>query len=99
MDSTEAKFDVNIPVVMSIVAITAIALLVTVVAVDAWYKSTEAQVIQEKWDENPNTWLSDLRKQEHDNLEINHHMNRYHWHIPVTEAMRIVAENHGKAPQ
>jgi hypothetical protein len=99
MDSTESKFDVNVPMVMTFVALTAISLLVTIVAVDAWYKSTEAQIITEKWENNPNTWLDNLRKEQRANLDINHRINVRHRHVPVSEAMRILAENNGKVPQ
>lgn len=84
---------------LTFVAITAIALLVTVVSVDAWYKSTEAEVINEKWESNPNAWLNNLRAEQRANLQINHRINRTHRHVPVSEAMRILAENNGKVPQ
>jgi hypothetical protein len=99
METTDTKFDVNVPMVMTFVALTAISLLVTVVAVDAWYKNTEAQIITQKWEENPNTWLYDLRAQQTENLNRNHPINRYHRHVPVSEAMRVLAENNGKVPQ
>ena len=99
MESTDTKFDVNVPMVMTFVALTAISLLVTVVAVDAWYKNTESQIITEKWEQNPNTWLADLRAGQTANLDVNHRINRYHRHVPVSEAMRILAENNGKVPQ
>jgi hypothetical protein len=99
METTDTKFDVNVPMVMTFVALTAISLLVTIVAVDAWYKNTESQIITEKWEQNPNTWLNDLRKDQRANLDVNHRINRYHRHVPVSEAMRILAENDGKVPQ
>jgi hypothetical protein len=99
METNDSKFDVNVPMVMTFVALTAISLLVTVVAVDAWYKSTEAQIINQKWEENPNTWLANLRAEQTANLSVNHRLNRYHRHVPVSEAMRILAENNGKVPQ
>ena len=99
METTDTKFDVNVPMVMTFVALTAISLLVTIVAVDAWYKNTESQIITEKWEENPNTWLHDLRAEQAANLNVNHRINRYHRHVPVSEAMRILAENNGKVPQ
>jgi hypothetical protein len=99
MESTDTKFDVNVPMVMTFVVLTAISLLVTVVAVDAWYKSTEAQIITEKWDSNPNAWLQNLRAEQIANLNVNHRINRYHRHVPVSEAMRILAQSNGKVPQ
>lgn len=99
METSDTKFDVNVPMVMTFVALTAISLLVTVVAVDAWYKSTESQIITEKWEQNPNTWLADLHAEQSANLNINHRINARHRHVPVSEAMRIMAENNGKVPQ
>ena len=102
MESTGSwKLDVNVPMVVLFSALTGIGLLLTVVSVDAWYKSTEAQVITEKWEKSPNTWLIDLRTEQKANLEANHRIKgiRFHWHAPVTEAMRILAENNGKVPE
>ena len=100
MESTGSwKLDVNVPMVLLFSALTGIGLLLTVVAVDAWYKSTEAQIITEKWDKSPNMWLADLRTEQTANLEANRRINRFHRHVPVTEAMRILAENNGKVPE
>ena len=92
------KNEVNAPMLATIVAVSAIFLLVCVIAVDAWYKSVEQEEIARKWDESPNTWLIELRKEQEANLEINRSIAPRHRHVPVTEAMRILAENNGKAP-
>jgi hypothetical protein len=99
MESKSWKIDVNVPMVVLFAALTGIGLLVTVVTVDAWYKSTESQIITEKWDNNPNTWREDLKKDQMANLVANRRINRFHRHVPVTEAMRILAENNGKVPE
>ena len=92
----KTKPDIDIPLLVTIVAVTAIFLLVTTIGVDAWYRTTEAAVVEQKWDESPNQWLADLRAEERANLNITHRINRNHWHVPVSEAMRILAEKNGK---
>ncbi len=99
MESKSFKIDVNVPMVVLFAALTGIGLLLTVVAVDAWYKSTEAQIITEKWDNSPNTWREELKNEQVANLNINRRINQAHRHVPVTEAMRILAENNGKVPE
>jgi len=98
-ESKSFKIDVNVPMVLLFAALTGIGLLLTVVTVDAWYKSTEAEIITEKWDNSPNTWRDDLKKEQLANLQINRRLTQTHRHVPVTEAMRILAENNGKVPE
>ena len=99
----EAKsfaLDVNVPFILVISAVSIIGLVVTAILVDAWYKSTEAEIVAQKWDESPNVWLSQMRADQSANLDINHKIpNTRHRHVPVSEAMRILAENNGKVPQ
>jgi hypothetical protein len=100
MESKAWKIDVNVPMVVLFAALTGIGLLLTVVAVDAWYKSTESEFINSKWEQSANTWPREaLKKDQLANIEINHRINRFHRHVPVTEAMRILAENDGKVPE
>ena len=99
----EAKsfaLDVNVPFILVISAVSIIGLVVTAILVDAWYKSTEAEIVATKWEESPNLWLNQLRADQKANLEINHRIpNSRRRHVPVTEAMRILADNNGKVPQ
>jgi hypothetical protein len=89
-----------VPLILVISAVSIIGLVVTAILVDAWYKSTEAEIVAQKWDESPNIWLSQLRADQKANLEINHRIpNSRRRHVPVTEAMRILADNNGKVPQ
>jgi hypothetical protein len=98
MQSKAWKIDVNVPMVMLFAALTGIALLLTVVAVDAWYKATESEIITEKWDSAAGTWPKNVLKADQlANLNINQRINRTHRHVPVTEAMRILVEENGKA--
>jgi len=99
MESKSFKIDVNVPMVVLFAALTGIGLLLTVVTVDAWYKSTESEIIAEKWDANPNAWRDDLKKEQLANLQRNKHMTPTHWRVPVAEGMRILAENNGKVPE
>jgi hypothetical protein len=94
------KLDVNVPLILAISAVSIIGLVVTTILVDAWYKSTETEIVAQKWEESPNIWLNQLRSDQKANLEINHRIpNSRRRHVPVTEAMRILAENNGKVPQ
>jgi hypothetical protein len=94
------KLDVNVPLILVISAVSIIGLVVTAVLVDAWYKSTEAEIVADKWEKNPNVWLNQLRADQKANLEINHRIpNSRRRHVPVTEAMRILVENNGKVPE
>ena len=94
------KLDVNVPLILVISAVSIIGLVVTAILVDAWYKSTESEIVARKWEESPNLWLNQLRADQKANLEINHRIpNSRRRHVPVTEAMRILVENNGKVPQ
>lgn len=90
------KNDVNGPLMLTIGAISALLLIVSAVAVDGWYKSVEAEVIAEKWQENPNTWLQDLRKQQLANINDEHEVNRSHYRLSIEDAMKVVADRKGK---
>jgi hypothetical protein len=89
--------DINSSFLGTIVAVAAIFLLVCVIAVDAWYKNVEQDVIAEKWDQNPNSWLIDMRTEQRANLNIAHQIAPRHYHVPVDVAMKILAERNGKA--
>jgi hypothetical protein len=100
MESNGWKIDVNVPMVLLFAALTGISLLLTVVTVDAWYKSTESEISATKWEQSDGTWPREiLKKDQLANLTINSRINRFHRHVPVGEAMRILAENNGKVPE
>ena len=90
--ATKPKTDINMPLLVTIVVVSALFLLVTVIAVDGWYRSQEEQIVAQKWDESPNTWLENLRQQERTNLADHHRINRQHWHVTVSDAMRYIAD-------
>jgi len=92
------KNEIDATMFLTAIFVSALLLLVTVIAVDAWYKSEEKQEVAAKWDQSPNTWLADLRAEQEKNLEISHRINNRHYHVPVSEAMRILAEGNGKIP-
>ena len=92
-----AKYDINASFLGTIVAVSAIFLLVCVIAVDAWYKNVEQDVIAQKFDENPNTWLNNMRQEQRANLNIEHQIAPRHYHVPVDVAMKILVEREGKA--
>lgn len=89
--------DINASFLATIVAVAAIFLLVCVIAVDAWYKNVEQDVIAQKFEDNPNTWLNDMRKEQRANLNIAHQIAPRHYHVPVDVAMKIFVERNGKA--
>lgn len=90
------KNDVNGPLMLTIGAISALLLVVSAVAVDGWYKSVEQEVIADKWKENPNAWLDNLRNQEKANITDEHQINRTHYRLSIDDAMKVVAERKGK---
>jgi hypothetical protein len=90
------KNDVNGPLMLTIGAISALLLIVSAVAVDGWYKSIEAEVIAEKWQQNPNTWLQDLRNQQLANINDEHEVNRSHYRLSIDDAMKVVVDRKGK---
>lgn len=90
------KNDVNGPLMLTIGTISALLLIVAAVAVDGWYKSVEADVIAQKWQQNPNTWLIDLRKQQLDNIHDEHQINRSHYRLSIDDAMKVVIDRKGK---
>ena len=92
------KNEIDAPTFLTAVIVSALLLLVTVIAVDAWYKTQEQEEVAAKWEESPNTWLQNLRAEQQGNLEIAHRINNRHYHVPVSEAMRILAEGNGKVP-
>lgn len=93
------KNDINGPLLLTIGAISALLLIVSAVAVDGWYKSVEADVIAEKWQQNPNTWLQDLRKQQLANIHDEHEVNRSHYRLSIEDAMKVVVDRKGKITQ
>lgn len=90
------KNDINGPLLLTIGAISALLLIVSAVAVDGWYKSVEAEVINEKWQQNPNTWLHDLRNQQMANINDEHEINRSHYRLSIDDAMKVVVDRKGK---
>ena len=92
------KNDVNALMLVTIIVVSAIFLLVTVIGVDGWYKMEEKEEVAAKWDESPNTWLLNLRAEEAANLRAGRRINARHYHVPITEAMRIFVKQHS-APQ
>lgn len=92
------KNEIDAPTFLTSVIVSALLLLVTVIAVDAWYKTQEQEEVVAKWEQSPNRWLQNLRAEQQGNLEIAHRINNRHYHVPVSEAMRILAESNGKIP-
>lgn len=90
------KNDVNGPLLITIGVVSALLLVVSAVAVDGWYKSVEQEVIANKWQEHPNSWLDNLHKQELANINDEHEVNRNHYRLSIDDAMKVVAERKGK---
>lgn len=90
------KNDINGPLLLTIGAISAILLVVATVAVDGWYKSVEAETIEQKYAESPNLWLEKLREDQKGNLADEHQINRSHYRLSIDDAMKIVAQRQGK---
>jgi hypothetical protein len=92
------KNEVNGPLMLVVGAISIILIVTAAVAVDGWYKSVEEDEVTAKWDQSPNTWLADLRAKQVENLEYSHKIPHRPplYHVTVSDAMKIVANNNGK---
>jgi hypothetical protein len=92
------KNEVNGPLMLVVGAVSLILLVTAAVAVDGWYLSVEHEEVTAKWDESPNTWLTDLHAKQTENLEYSHKIPHRppFYHVTISEAMKIVANNGGK---
>lgn len=95
-----AKQEVNSPLIVTVGIISVLLLIVSAIGLEAWFRYEETSEMEQKWKDNPNTWLADIRQRE--TSELN---GGYHWvnkdkkivAIPIDDAMRIVAaDNQGK---
>jgi hypothetical protein len=91
-----AKQEVNSPLIITVGIISVLLLVISAVGLEAWFRYEEEAEMDEKWRENPNVWLAEVRQQELTKLN-----GGYHWvdkskntvAIPLDDAMRIVAAN------
>jgi hypothetical protein len=93
------KNDLNVPLLITIGVVGALLLVVAALAVDGWYKSFEAEEIDAKWEQSPNTWLANLRDQQQANLVESHRIpgaRPARYKLSIDDAMRVVVSNDGK---
>ena len=87
----------NVPLLVTIGAISGVMLVVLGIGLEAWYLREVQQTVQAKWDNVPIQPLTDNRAAQWQNITT------YHWvddkktkaAIPITDAMKIVAAQHG----
>lgn len=91
------KNDVDVPLVITIGAVSVILLVVIIIGTQAWFMSEEREERAALWEEAPNVAVINLLNRQRERI------NSYRWEdrqkqtvaIPVSEAMRIMAEKHG----
>lgn len=95
------KNEVNVPLIITIGAVSVILLVVIIIGVQAWYLSEEREERADQWDASPNLPVVNLLKGQSERIN-----GDYHWvdrqgrtvAIPVTEAMRVLVAHHGIVP-
>lgn len=93
------KEDVNTPLILTIGAISALLVIVTVVGLQAGYMYEEGREYDSKYANAVNTQLTELRTRQLANIST------YHWvdknkvaAVPIEQAMQVVIQNNGKVP-
>ncbi len=91
------KQEVNVPLVLTIGAVSALLLLVSVIGIEAWFVAEESSELDVKWNDFPNVELVELRTTQQANI------SSYHWTdmgksavvVPVEEAFSQVIAAQG----
>ena len=88
----------NVPLLVTIGAISGVMLVVLGIGLEAWYLREVQQAVTAKWDNVPIQPLTDNRAAQWQNISTYHWVDEKHTKaaIPITEAMKIVAAQQGK---
>ena len=93
------KNQVNAQLLLTIGAVGGLLLLVSAIAVDGWYKSTEQEIVASNWEKYPNTWLNGIREREQANLAASGPVdNGKRTAMPIAQAMQYVVDHGGQLP-
>jgi hypothetical protein len=92
--------EANTPMVLTIGAVSCLLILVIMFGVEAWFRNEERNEVVEQWDDNPNTWLEDMRTPQKDRLVAppSKDPKTNTMHIPIDEAIKLFIESKGELP-
>ena len=98
------KQEVNVPLITTIGAVSAVLVIVLILGTEAWYHSEEQAQMSIEADQYPYQMLTQLKQQQKAVLDNPDHP--YRWvdqkngivAIPIEQAMQIMAQTLGKPP-
>ena len=94
------KPQVNVSLIVTTGGLSVLLLVVIVIGLHAWFLNEEQRELAAKWETSPNTALADLRAEQQAKINSYRWVDRDHRRvaIPVSEAMKLLAERGGKLP-
>src|ERR1700753_90557 len=92
--------EANTPVVLTIGGVSRVLILGLMCGTEAWFRSEQRQESDRLWDENPNTWLLDLRggQLEHVSAAAMEDPKTHARHVPIDVAMKEIVKRNGQLP-
>ena len=84
------KQEANVPLIVTVGAVSGILLVVITFGVEAWFLYEENNEIAAKWDQNPNVRLKELREEQTAKITTSAQM-------PIDQAMKSIVEKHKTA--
>jgi len=89
----------NVPLLMTIGAVSGFLIIVLAIGLQAWYLREVQHEVRAKWDGVPTQPITDLRNAQQARINrTGQDGETKKYTIPIAEAMKVVAENHGKVP-
>ena len=89
----------NVPLLMTIGAVSGFLIIVLAIGLQAWYLREIQHEVRAKWDNVPTQPITDLRTAQIGRINrTGPDPDTKKNTIPIAEAMKIVAQNHGKVP-
>lgn len=92
------KYEANTAIVLTIGAISGILLLVIMFGTEAWFRYEERAELNNQWDQNPNSWLQDIRAKQAANINHAFTDDDGHRHVTIDQAMQAVLSTGAKLP-
>ncbi|MFN4243259.1 MAG: hypothetical protein ACK4PI_08480 [Tepidisphaerales bacterium] len=94
------KDDINVPLLLTIGAVSSILLLVLLIGVQAWFLWEYHYYSDAKWQGITNREVYELKKRQAESLNViaRADADKGTYRIPIEQAMRVIAENGGRKP-